>query len=95
MLVIFLDNVNLFNRQVFKSFYRYISYKIICTLNILFKKKVSLVEIQGCNTLRELREFSSWRKSNGNSGNFDLFLNSVKLMEVLIFSKKFREVLIF
>ena len=33
----------------------------------------SVKEFQGCHTLREFREFSSWRKSQGDSGNLREF----------------------
>ena len=63
-------------------------------LNNLFLKKiiVSVHIIRVATNSGKLREFSSRRKSKGNSGNFDIFF---KLREVLIFSKKFREVLNF
>ena len=38
--------------------------------------------------LGKLREFLNYRKSQGNSGNFDFFLNSRRLREVLGFFGK-------
>jgi len=56
---------------------------------------VNFSSIQGCHTLRELREFSSYRKPQGNSGNFDHFFNSGKLRVVLVYSKNCREIIRF
>ena len=58
--------------------------------------------LQGCHTLRELRETQrifKLKKISGrlreSQGILIYFLNTGKLREVLIFSKKFREVLKF
>ena len=40
----------------------------------------------------KLREFSSWRKSQGNSGNFDLLLKLRETQEYFDLSNKFREI---
>ena len=74
-------------------------------LNFILIKIRYQTFFQVCHTLREFRETQKifklkkisgkLRETQGISGNFDLFLNPGKLREVLIFSKKFREVLRF
>ena len=58
-------------------------------LNFILIKIRYQTFFQVCHTLREFRETQGVFKLKKISGNFDLFF---KLREVLIFSKKFREI---